>query len=114
MARGDAFNSIDAFTHCNQSSRSRLEGAANVISVTRDDAPIVALSRNNFSKNGVGARFAPSGQRRRRPQLSRKVIKVLLIAIRARCATCSTAGSRARLRNISKPSRGPLASRDVL
>ena len=57
MARGDAFNSIDALTHCNQSSRSRLEGAANVISVTRDDAPIVALSRNNFSKNGVGARF---------------------------------------------------------
>ena len=58
MARGDAFNSIDAFTHCNQSSRSRLEGAANVISVTRDDAPIVALSRNNFSKNGVGALFS--------------------------------------------------------
>ena len=27
-----------------------------MISVTRDDAPIVALSRNNFSKNGVGAR----------------------------------------------------------
>ena len=57
MARGDAFNSIDALTQANQSSRSRLEGAANVISVTRDDAPIVALSRKSFRRNGVGALF---------------------------------------------------------